>query len=148
MNDMDVTVRLKADGTGLAQQLTEVKGGLGGVSAAATDLAGATGELSAASKVLTAANDDAVEALRKVAVAANENSSSLGKAAIGASQYSSMAAQIRAAIDPMYAAQQRFGPAAPARSLMPSGTATMPMSAICASPLSSQRAMRRWQSVC
>lgn len=108
MNDMDVTVRLKADGTGLAQQLTEVKGGLGGASSAARDLAGATGELSAASKAMAAANDDAVDALRKVAVAANENSSSLGKAAIGASQYSSMAAQIRAAIDPMYAAQQRF----------------------------------------
>lgn len=54
-----------------------------------------------------AANNQAA-AERNAAAAANDNAEALRKAATEVQQYASMAAQLRSAIDPMYAAQQRF----------------------------------------
>jgi hypothetical protein len=103
-----IGVRLVGDGSGLVGPLRDVKAELAGVATAEQGAASAATQLTGATSAAAAANDDAATAFRQAAVAANENAAAVRQAAVDAGQYASMAAQLRSAIDPMYAAQQRF----------------------------------------
>lgn len=69
---------------------------------------GALAAAADASRERADASNAQAAAERIAAAAANDNAAALRKAATDAQQYASMAAQLRSAIDPMYAAQQRF----------------------------------------
>jgi len=105
---IDVLVRLKGDGSGLVGQMQAVKDALAGVAGAERGASTAAAEVASATTAMAAANGDAATAMRSAAGAANDNAAAMQKAAAGGAQYASMAAQLRSAIDPMYAAQQRF----------------------------------------
>jgi len=102
-------VRLQVDGSGaFVGQLREVRAAVAGIGEAERETASASGQMASATGAVAASAATAATELVRAATAANENAVGMVRASGAANQYATMASQLRAELDPMFAVQQRY----------------------------------------
>lgn len=102
-------VRLQIEGgASFVGQLKDVRAGIADVADVEKVAAAAGVQLASATEAVATASQSAAGGLGRAAEAANENAAAFGRAKTATNQYASVAAQLRAELDPMFAVQQRF----------------------------------------
>ncbi|RQW45307.1 hypothetical protein [Novosphingobium sp. LASN5T] len=109
MTTMVTSIRLQVEGgPGFVGQMKDMRAGVTGVAEAEKAAAAVAGQLASATNAVAQTAQGAAAGLARVISAANENTAAFGRAAAAGEQYASMAAQLRAELDPMFSVQQRF----------------------------------------